>query len=328
MSTQLLIGASAGLVSAALFTSAAAAGVFAGIPFYLSPLPLCLAGLGWGRAAVLIAVVAGTLAMAITISASLALTFGLILALPIATLVHLLLLARPAPQQDSASAGALEWYPPGRLLGWAALIAGFLAGILVLGLGPDMETYRQSVGSLLKPELLEMLDPDGSIFTQDTVDSLKVVLTKTLPAVFAVVWLIIVLFNLWLAGLIVEASGRALRPWPDLHGLEVPNAFVAVFAVALVLSFVPGILGVLATGFAGAMLFAYVLQGLAVIHTYSHGLSLRPLLLTAVYIGILFLGWVAIVVAIIGLGEPLFGLRSRGNRPPNASATKDNEKER
>jgi hypothetical protein len=325
MSTQLLIGAGAGLISAALFASAAAAGVFVGIPFYLSPLPLCLAGLGWGRATILIAVVAGTVAVAVAISVPLALAFALMLALPIAVLVHLLLLARPATPQDDAGAGALEWYPPGQLVGWAALMAGFLAGILGLGLGPDVETYRQSVGSLLKPELLEMLDPDSNLFTPETVDRLKVVLAKTLPAAFAVVWLIIVLFNLWLAGLVVKASGRALRPWPDLHDLEVPNAFVAVFAVALVLSFVPGILGMLATGFAGAMLFAYVMQGLAVIHTYSCGLSLRPLLLAAVYLGILFLGWVAIVVAIIGLGEPLIGLRRRGGRPPSAPATKDDE---
>ena len=38
-----------------------------------------------------------------------------------------------------------------------------------------------------------------------------------------------------MGGFIVESSGRALRPWPDLHALEVPNAFVAVFATQLVL---------------------------------------------------------------------------------------------
>lgn len=72
------------------------------------------------------------------------------------------------------------------------------------------------------------------------------------------------------------------------------------------------------------MLFAYVLQGLAVIHTYSLGMTMRPLLLVAVYLGILFLGWVAIVVAIIGLGEPLFGLR-RGPRTPNTPPSRDDE---
>ena len=64
-------------------------------------------------------------------------------------------------------------------------------------------------------------------------------------------------------------------------------------------------------GLAAALLFAYVLQGLAVIHVYSQGVPFRALLLAVVYLGILFLGWLAIVVAILGLGEPLFGLRAR-----------------
>jgi hypothetical protein len=125
-----------------------------------------------------------------------------------------------------------------------------------------------------------------------------------------------------MAGLIVDASGRALRPWPDLHSLELPNTFLLIFAGALAASFLPGLPGLLATGLAGALLFAYVLQGLAVIHVYSQGVPFRGLLLATVYLGILLLGWVAIVVAIIGLAEPLLGLRQRarsGGRPPNNS---------
>ena len=68
------------------------------------------------------------------------------------------------------------------------------------------------------------------------------------------------------------------------------------------------------------MLLAYVLQGLAVIHTFSRTVPFRGLMLTAVYLGIFLLGWVAILVAILGLGEPLFGLRARGpqsGQPPH-----------
>jgi hypothetical protein len=58
-----------------------------------------------------------------------------------------------------------------------------------------------------------------------------------------------------------------------------------------------------------------------VIHVYSRGVPLRALLLATVYLGILLLGWVAIAVAILGLGEPLFRLRGRGNEhgPPPSS---------
>ena len=56
------------------------------------------------------------------------------------------------------------------------------------------------------------------------------------------------------------------------------------------------------------------------IHLYSRGLPFRAVLLTAVYLGILLLGWVALVVAILGLAEPLLGLRQR-RQPPTSGGT-------
>jgi predicted membrane protein DUF2232 len=321
MPMALIIGAGSGLVSAALFASAATATALAGVLFYLAPLPLCLAGLGWGGMATLISALTGTVVIAASLGPATAAIFALSVAAPTALLAHLALLSRPAATPQGQVVGALEWYPPGRLLGWAALMAGVLAGILVLVLGYDQEAYRQLIREILEHSTLKELDRHGTLFTEETIASLSGMLARALPAAFAVIWLTITLFNLWMAGLIVDASGRALRPWPDLHALELPNAFVLIFAVALVASFLPGLAGLLVTGLAGALLFAYVLQGLAVIHVYSRGVPLRALLLAAVYLGILLLGWVAIAVAILGLGEPLFRLRGRGNEhgPPPSS---------
>ncbi|ODS02949.1 hypothetical protein AUC71_12415 [Methyloceanibacter marginalis] len=324
MSAHLLIGAGAGLVSAALFASAAVSAALASFLLYLCPLPLCLAGLGWGRSSILIGGLAATVVMALTLGPAASLVYALTIAAPAAFLVHLLLQARPAAGPEGEKSGALEWYPAGRLVGAAALMAGALAGVMVLLLGPDAESYRASIAEML-PHILKALDPDDSVFKPEMVENLETVLAKALPAAFAVLWLTVMLFNLWLAGYIVAASGRSLRPWPDLHGLEVPNIFVAVFAGALVASFIPGIIGLIATGFAGAMLFAYVLQGLAVIHVYSLGVPFRPLLLAVVYLGILLLGWLAIIVAILGLAEPLLGLRARSARPGSSSNNNDND---
>jgi hypothetical protein len=325
MPRHLLIGAGAGLVSAALFASAASTAALAGILLYLSPLPLFLAGLGWGRSAAAFAALTGTVVMAVSLGLGPALAFAVTIAAPVAVLVHLVLLSRPAPEPEGAATDAVEWYPVGRLVGWAALIAGVLAALLVLALGPGLETYHHWIDQTLVPNILKMLGPNASDLTPEMVKNLKLVLAKALPAAFVIVWLTLMLFDLWLAGLIVEASGRALRPWPELHSLEVPNVFVAVFAGALMISFVPGLIGLLATGLASAMLFAYMLQGLAVIHVYSRGVPFRWLLLAVVYLGILFLGWLAILVAILGLAEPLLGLRARGaatgSQPPGNDGT-------
>jgi hypothetical protein len=318
MPTPLLIGAGSGLISAALFASAATATALAGVLFYLAPLPLCLAGFGWGGMAALFSALTGTIVVAAGLGPLTAAVFAVSIAAPTAFLVYLALLSRPAVTAEGTTIGTLEWYPPGHLVGWAAILAGGLAGLLVLILGYDQETYRDSIRQILDPSALKELDRDGTL-TKENLETLSKVLARALPAAFAVIWLTITLFNLWMAGLIVQASGRALRPWPDLHALEVQNEYLLVFAAALAASFLPGLPGLLATGLAGALLFAYVLQGLAVIHVYSQGMPMRGLLLATVYVGILLLGWVAIVVAIIGLAEPLFGLRERNSgrgQPP------------
>ena len=324
MPIPLLIGAGSGLIAAALFASAATATALAGVLFYLAPLPVCLAGLGWGGRAPLLSAFTGTVVIAAALGVATAAVFAVSIAAPSALLTHLALLSRPAITPQGRQVAALEWYPPGRIVGWAALLAGLLAGLLVLFLGYDQETYRESIREILSHSALKELDPDGKLFTEDTIANLSIVLARALPAAFAVVWLTITLFNLWMAGLIVNASGHALRPWPDLDALELPNAFLLVFAGALAASFLPGLPGLLATGLAGALLFAYVLQGLAVIHVYSQGVPARGLLLATVYLGILLLGWVAVIVAILGLAEPLLGLRQRANRgapPPNNNGT-------
>lgn len=320
MPIPLLIGAGSGLVSAALFASAATTTALAGVLFYLAPLPLCLAGLGWGGMAVLFSALTSTVVIGASLGPAMAVIFAITVAAPTALLVHLALLSRPAVAPQGQHVAALEWYPSGRIVGWAALMAGLLAGLLVLILGYDQESYRESIREILNHSALKELDRDGTLFTDETIASLSGMLAQALPAAFAVIWLTITLFNLWMAGLIVDASGRALRPWPDLHALELPNALVLIFAGALAASFLPGLPGLLAIGLAGALLFAYVLQGLAVIHVATRGVPLRSLLLAVVYLGILLLGWVAIVVAIVGLAEPLLGLRQRANRggpPPN-----------
>lgn len=325
MPVAFLIGAGSGLVSAALFASAATASAFALILFYLTPLPLCLAGLGWGAQAVIVSALSGTFIVGVTLGPGPAAIYALAIAAPTALLVYLALLSRPAVTPEGVSLGTAEWYPPGRLVGWAALIAGLLAGLFVLILSYDQETYRAAIEQMLRHGPLKELDPDGTLFTEDKIGNIAALLARALPAAFAAIWLTITLFNLWAAGLIVNASGRALRPWPDLHSLELPNGLVLVFAIALGLSFLPGLPGLLATGLAGALLFAYVLQGLTVIHVYSQGLPFRGLLLATVYLGILLLGWVVLLIAIVGLAEPLFGLRrgsgSSSGPPSNPNGT-------
>ena len=119
MATPFLIAAGAGLVAGALFASAATATALAGILFYLAPLPICLAGLGWGWTAGFVAAAAGSVAVAGVLGLSAGLVFAGAIGFPLAALCYLALMSRPVSEGTSGQQG-LEWYPPGRLVGWAA----------------------------------------------------------------------------------------------------------------------------------------------------------------------------------------------------------------
>src|SRR5262249_46704022 len=150
MSIPLIIGAGSGLVSAALFSSPAPATLLAGVLFYLAPLPLFLSRLGWGGMAPLFSALSGTIGIAGSLGPTTAAVFALSIAAPTALLAHLALLSRPAATPNGQVVGALEWYPPGRIVGWAALIAGLLAAILMLMIGYDQEAYRDSIRQILE----------------------------------------------------------------------------------------------------------------------------------------------------------------------------------
>ena len=139
MAIPFLIGAGAGLVSAALFASAATATSLAGILFYLAPLPICLAGLGWGWIAAAVAALAGMVVVGGVLGLAPGAVFAGAIAMPMAVLCYLALLSRPAAAPQGQASVGLEWYPVGRLVGWAAVIAGALAAIMVLTLGYDAE---------------------------------------------------------------------------------------------------------------------------------------------------------------------------------------------
>ncbi|MEM7192475.1 MAG: DUF2232 domain-containing protein, partial [Pseudomonadota bacterium] len=313
MSAHLLIGVGAGLVSAALFTSAAMSAMVLGLVLYLCPLPLCLAGLGWGRQSIAVAGLVGSAVPLLFLGLGPALIYMATIALPTVLLVYLALQYRTAPDPAGGADPIVYWYPMGRLVAAATILAGTIATLMVLSLGPDMASYSAFIDGLM-PVIHDAMSSSDVVWTEEMTDQFKTLIGRALPAVMAIVWSTIALFNIWLAGKIAKGSGHVLRPWPDLHALELPNAMVIAFALSLALSFVPGLLGLIATGFTGAFMFAYLLQGLSIIHFYTLGMPFRAGLLAVLYLAILFLGWVAIIVAILGLSEPLLGLRARMGR--------------
>jgi hypothetical protein len=325
MNSPLLIGIGAGLVSAVLFASTMTGSVLAMVLFYITALPGFLAGLGWGTQAGLIAALTGAGLTTVLMAPLAGVGYFLTLGMPIVILCHLILLARPA--EDSTGdlqppAGAMEWYPPGRIVAWTALMAGGVAALSVPLFGMDVETYRANLQEILDKTFLNQI-PEGMPKGMDKEKLAPVIelLIRALPAASAIVWFGVMLLNMWTAARIADVSGRFIRPWPVITTMEYPSSLALGFIASLLGTFTPGILGIIATGFAGAFLVAYVLMGLIVVHVMARKSPFKFMILGTLYMGIFMFGWIALVIAIIGIGEPVFKLRERalnsGASPPS-----------
>jgi len=319
---RILAGAASGL----LFASATTGALFALPLFYLTPLPLFLVGLGWGTVSVAIAGVAGSLLATLFLGGLVGLGYLVTFAIPATILTYLALLCRqpsgqPAGAAGSADVSQLEWYPPGKLVAWITVMAGALTALAIPLLGLDAQTYYGNLQEIMENTLLKDLEaaaPEG--FDKQQMTEVIGFLARALPALSAAIWMLAMVFNMWAAGRILGYAGHSLRPWPDISKMSYPREFAIGFVASLIGSLLPGILSIMAVGFAGAFVMAYVLLGLVVIHALSRLSPLRPFILFSVYIGLIFFGWIALIVATIGMADPIFNLRERfsANRPPPA----------
>jgi hypothetical protein len=317
MPYTLLIGIGAGIISAVVFASATTGPLFARlILFLLTPLALFLAGLSVGPATAGIAGIIGTLLVLVAGSAMAAVVFAASQAIPVFILTYLASLNRPL-------AGTTEWYPTGRIILAAALIAGAFSVLTLFLLGGDIEGLRGALRTMLetfvKNELPKM--PDAPTLGPQEIEEAASVALALLPAASAISTMGSLLFNMWLAGRITLASGQLRRPWPDLAAITYPPGTPLLLAVAIAVGFVSGMPGLIAAGFAGPLFLAYVLLGLAVVHYVTRGRAWRPFALWALYAALFIMNTVAsLAIALLGLVEAVWPIRKpaapRSEPPP------------
>ena len=318
MNLPIAIGLGAGLVAAVLFLSTATGSILAMMLFFAVSLPGFIAGLGWGTLSALISALAAAGVVALVTGPATGLVYFLSLGLPVVLLCYLALLARPADESGpEGQPKDLEWYPPGRLAAWTTLLAGGFAALSVPFLGFSAESYRGAAKKYFDTTIFSRLPTNG----QEAVDRTQIepvidLLVQLLPATMAIVWLAIMLLNMWAAQRIVATSGRAIRPTPPVADMTFPRHFPLGFFAALLGTFLPGIAGIIAMGFAGAFLLAYVLMGLAVLHVLARKAPAPSFLLAILYMALMLFSFVALAVAVIGLAEPVFKLRERAQNKP------------
>jgi hypothetical protein len=305
-----LIGIGAGAAAALLFASLASGSLLALILFYLSPLPLLIAGIGWGNLAGLIAGAFAVLCVSLLFDVPHVLVFVVGGALPAFWLSHLALLARPG---DGSSQDKLEWYPTGRIVLWAAAMAslGTLVGLAVAvsALGLDVQNLHGQLKSLFDATE-ERIRTENNLGPEKLFNS--ELLASIVPGIAAGLSTLILLLNTSLAARIVRVSGQLRRPWPALAAMTFPRAALLVLAVACAgILLLPGLPGLLATIVAGAFIMAFVVLGFAVLHAMTRGFGGRPLVLVVTYVAVIIFAWPALLVAMLGLIDTAIDLRVR-----------------
>ena len=139
-----LIGLAAGSAAALLFASVASGSALSVPLFYLAPLPILIAAMGWSHWAALIAALAAAVGLAAIFGWLFFVAFMIGIGLPAWWFGYLTLLARPAA---GATPDGLEWYPVGHLVFWAAIIGAAIVIAGMLTLGSDLDSFRSSLRS-------------------------------------------------------------------------------------------------------------------------------------------------------------------------------------
>jgi hypothetical protein len=232
--------------------------------------------------------------------------------LPAWWLGYLAMLARPAANGAGAQ---LEWYPAGRLVIWAAILAALIVVVAIPTFGTDATSFRVGLRDALS-RLLQVetgAPPDAPLSVPGVSNSGRLLdfLVVAVPPAGAVIATITNLLNLWLAARIVKFSGRLKRPWPQLPAMTFPRALLGALAVAVALSFIGGLTGIATGVLTASLLMAYGVLGFAVLHAITQGMNARGFLLGGVYAAVLVFGWPVVALCLLGLIEATLDLRAR-----------------
>jgi hypothetical protein len=314
MMQLVFVGLGAGAASALLFASIASGSLLSNFLFYVTPLPILLAALGWSHWAAAIAALSAATSLAAVFGSIFFVAFMVGTGIPAWWLGYLAMLARPA------NGGSLEWYPPGRLVLWCAVFAVVVISVGILTFGTDLESFRSEMRQGLERMIQFRSDTPGG--TKPNQTQFIEFLIAIIPLAAGVLATITNVLNLWLAALIVRFSGRLRRPWPDLSALTFPRVAAAALAVAIILTFAGGMLGLLATVSSAALLVAYGILGFAVLHSLTRGSKGRSLVLGAAYASVILFFWPVVALCLLALADAAIDLRGRAaskRGPPTVS---------
>jgi len=283
--TSLLTGAFAGVTAALLSLGANTQSSLAIVLYAASALPILIAGLGWGNAAAITAVIVAGLTGTVLVSPYFALLIAVITLIPAAWLSHLANLARPASELGGPD-GALAWYPLSDILTHLALLVTL--GMLIVG---AIIGYDGAMSDRMIDIVMEALKAQEPGYNPDAaaIAQIKSIFAIALPMIQGALWVLMLFAAYYIATRIVQTSGKSLRPREDMPStLRMHRFSIFAFLGGLLLAFMGGLpatIGALVCGTFGA---GFLLAGFAVFHFRTRGKSWR--------LPVLWLGYLSVLI--------------------------------
>jgi|GEM_PF-3254666 len=313
MNRSALLAVAAGAFGATLLVAALQGSVL-GVAFGLlfSPLPLAMAVLGLGPAALPVAVMSGAVTVTILTGSFVGpLVYLLNDVLPVALLTRLV---RQTPGTD---------VPDTVRVGRGVTLLGVLAAMLVGLVLTMVPTGADGLEATLKAQIAQALAEVASRATAEpervaaALETLKAT-AVFLPGAAGWNWCLRAIASAAVAQAVLSRMGRALEPTPAYRRMTVPGWFFAVFWSAILLGWLaPGDAGFIAKNAAGVLCLPLVLQGLALVHSALGRKGNAGLWLAGFYALALSTATVSFAILVgVGVADHFLKLRERMNAPP------------
>ncbi len=272
-----------GLIAAAIFCAMmmvfSSMGLLVLIPVFLGALPIYVAALGWGTRAGIVATAAIIAISAILTDPSNGFLVGVMIAAPAALAGHQANLAQNGGNQGDE----LQWYPFSRILFWITLL--IIGAVLLFGILIDFDPTE--IGAQLSKHLKLLLPtPEvGSGLSVEDRDRALLMNLQMMPFVLPSLWIGIHFLNFLLALKITRQLDVLARPVEDIAAaINLPSIALVLLVVSL--SGIAITSAPFSYGFAvaaGALVMAFSIVGLAMMHQRIRHWPIRSLMLFMTY---------------------------------------------
>lgn len=297
--TVLISGILAGICAAFLTLGATAQSSMSFLLYAASAMPVLVAGLGWGNAAAIVAVLSAAFLGALAVSPIFALTISIFTLVPAGWLSHLANLARPASELGGPE-DLLAWYP---LSGIVLHLCGLITlSVVILG---TMIGYGPELVSQLVDAMMTSVQAREAGFTPDAtaLSQTKSLLVLMLPMIQGGLWVVMLFAAYYFACRMVNSFGKGLRPREDIAAaLRMHRNAIFVFLAGIVMTFVGGTVAMVGAVVCGTFGAGFLMAGYAALHHRSKGKDWRWPVLVLSYISAVFV-FPLLIILVLGLSD-------------------------